>query len=263
MKMKGFFHIHSDFSDGVSSLEEIKKEAQKLGASFVFLADHLSKIGSESKIEEFLAKCIQLSDNDFLMVPGVEIDCSDGYHFLLYNASSFISRFLGKVISSDKFIQMLPENNYLLVLAHASTYNKAPTERILNNLDGIEVWNAKYDSKYAPSLKSLRYLKKNKNLIAIAGLDAHSIFSLRKIRIELNSEKLQIGEILNLLKKNEFKANNGLFSLSLNRPFKPYQYLFFGSINYFYAPIRTLFVFLAKRGFNPPESFKKLFHKIY
>ncbi|KAA0009578.1 MAG: DNA polymerase III, partial [Thermoplasmata archaeon] len=59
-EVKGDFHIHSTWSDGTASIEEIARKAQELGYEFVGIADHSASLKvAHGLSEEDLLKKIQ------------------------------------------------------------------------------------------------------------------------------------------------------------------------------------------------------------
>lgn len=257
MRVKGLFHIHSNFSDGELSLKELKKEAQKLGMNFILLADHFYQIGGREKFEELLKECQLISSDKFLIIPGFEIEFKEGYHLLVYN----VKNFFGNRPSLKEVVESPADKDCLLILAHSSQFFKRPPQEILDKVDGLEVWNARYDSRFAPNLKSLKWI--DKNLVAFIGSDAHGYFGLKKLWAELEIEKFEEREIINCLKRGQFKVSNGLFSIDLKEPLNFFQYFFFKTVNFCYAPIRFLLVSLSKKGLKYPKFLKKIFHKFY
>ncbi len=251
-------HVHSQYSDGESSLPEIKKQAKGLGMSFVFLADHVSLIEDEAERQEFCEECRRLSDDSFLFVPGFEIATSEGYHMLAYNTEEVME----EDVTWRRVVDFYKEKKgVFLALAHASQFSEKPPEEFLKSIDGIEVWNAKYDSKAAPNLKVMKWAK-DSGLIPLAGSDAHSSFALGKLWVEIETGKLNAEAILDALRKGNFKASNGSLVIDFEKNYNT-RLLLFVFVNAFYYPIRKTVLFLIKKGFKPPKILKKIFHRIY
>jgi histidinol phosphatase-like PHP family hydrolase len=259
MKIKGLLHVHSNFSDGELSLREIKEKAQRLGMRFVFMADHLSWIEDQSRFEKFLKECQKYSDEGFLMIPGYEVETKEGFHVLVYNVKSLVKNHLSFI---DLFNFFSERKDSFFVLAHASQAPKRPPQTFFEKIDGVEVWSSKYDSRYAPNLRSLKWAKEE-NLLSLVGSDAHGSAGLKKLWIELNVEKLEVKDIINSLKKKDFLVKNNLFSINLNSSFNFFHTFYFRFINLLWAPIRIPLVFLTRKGVRAPRIFKKIFHKFY
>lgn len=256
--MKGLIHIHSKYSDGDLSLPEIKERAQNLGANFVLMADHMEYFKSQKELDEMIEECRKLSGDDFLMVPGFEVSPKRSYHIIVYNGRNFINH----DPDFNDLIKLDFTDDQFLVLAHASHYSGKLPKELTEKLDGIEVWNAKYDSKYAPSIKSLRHLAET-NLIAMAGLDAHSAEGLEKLWIEAEIGELSVKEIFSAFRNKKFKVVSGRKTIDINKSFGFSQKFYFAFVNFIYFPIRTPLVFFAKLGLNYPKFLKKIFHKFF
>jgi hypothetical protein len=256
--MKGLIHIHSNYSDGELSLQEIKKEANSLGIKFVLMADHMEYFSSQEQVDKFVKECDKLSGEDFLMVPGLEISPKGDYHIIVYNGREFI-----KADSTiDSLVKIKSTENQFLVLAHASHYSGILPSKIVEKLNGVEVWNAKYDSKHAPSIKSYSFLEGN-NLVAMAGLDSHSRVSLNKLVIEVDIDNLNILSIFKSFRDKNFLIYNKKKKININRPFSLCQKIYFLLINFLYFLIRVSFIFFSKLGINYPKILRKIFHKLF
>ncbi len=258
MKFKGIMHVHSQYSDGEASLPEIKEQAKRLGMSFVFLADHVSLIRDEAERKAFNEECRQLSDGNFLFVPGFEVKTSEGFHTLAYNTTDLTE----EDVHWEQVVSFYEKKKgVFLALAHASQFSEKPPEEFLKRLDGIEVWNAKYDSKAAPNLKVMKWAK-DSGLIPLAGSDAHSSYVLGKLWVEVEADKLEPGEIINALRRGDFRASNGGLTVDFEKNYNTRLILFL-LVNAFYRPIRKTAIFLINKGFKPPKMLKKIFHRIY
>ncbi len=259
MIAKGLIHIHSNYSDGELTLKEIKNRAQVLGMNFIFLADHLSLIEVEKNgFEEFKRECEALSGEKLLVIPGFEIETKENYHVLVYNGRISVKDGL----SIRELFEIFSDQDVFLVLAHVSQISKKPPQELLEKVDAIEVWNARYDSKYAPDMKSLKWIK-GTSLVPFIGSDAHGILGLEKLWVEVEIERLEVKQIIDSLKKNKFKVTNNFTLINLKEPFTFFQFFYFKMINLFLAPIRNLFVFWIKKGFQPPDFIKKIFQRFY
>ncbi|MGB2869877.1 MAG: DNA polymerase/3'-5' exonuclease PolX, partial [Bacteroidota bacterium] len=143
--LQGTFHCHSTYSDGINTLEEMAKAAQKLGWRYLGIADH-SKVAvyagglSEEKIREQLKEIDQLNTmfKNFRIFKGTEVDILlDGS---LDYSDKVLSRFEFVVASIHSSMKMTEaeatkritralKNKYVTMLGH-------PTGRLLLSRDG-------------------------------------------------------------------------------------------------------------------------------
>ena len=152
MDIKGLIHIHSSYSyDGIFSLEELSELAKSKECSYIILTDHADDF-TEKKMKSLVNECNRLSDTDFVLIPGLEFTCG-GMHILAIGITEII-------FESDliKLIDRIHDKGGLAVLAHVVIYKNIPYGK-LKNIDGVEVWNTRYEGRFSPSLKSLGILK--------------------------------------------------------------------------------------------------------
>lgn len=138
--LKGTFHVHTNYSDGVSTLEEIAQAAQKMGLEYVGIADHSQSAfyarGLRVEDIERQHKEIEILNHtftNFKLLKGIEVDILvDGsldyvdsvlakFDFVI---ASVHSRFNMSSEEMTKRILRAMDNPYVTMLGH-------PTGRIL------------------------------------------------------------------------------------------------------------------------------------
>lgn len=144
----GLFHVHTTWSDGANSLEEMVKAAQKLGFKYIGLSDH-SKAAfyanglDESRLFEQakLVKMINSVEKEFHIFHGSEVDIlNDGkldfsdsvlkrLDFVIGSVHSHLS--MGKEDATRRIINAL-KNPFLTILGHM-------TGRLLLGRSGYEL----------------------------------------------------------------------------------------------------------------------------
>ncbi len=152
--IKGDFHLHSNFpidsshDYGSGTLEEIIKEAIKLGYKYVGLSDHSPAPGTHSKedIIKLVEKrtkfiqALQLKYKSIRVLNGLEIDIlsdgslavpEQGLKMLDYSVVGIHTGHRGDKESLTKRILKAMENPYTTILAH-------PTGRLLNKRDSFD-----------------------------------------------------------------------------------------------------------------------------
>ena len=141
---KGAMHVHSTYSDGEFTLAELREVFRAEGCSFVCMADHADAFDA-AKAARYVDECRALSAEDFCFLPGLEFGCLDRMHIAGFGVTA--------LIESDQppeVIEHIRRHGGVSVLAH-------PQDRLFDRIeafevlpDGIEVWNSKYDGRYAP-----------------------------------------------------------------------------------------------------------------
>ena len=141
----GDFHVHTRWSDGIGTIQDMAEKARRLGYSFLAICDHSRSVsyagglGTEAlmrQIEEI--EGLNKGMSDFRILSGIEVDIlSDGS----LDFEDDILRRLGVVIASvhtgfksrvtERMIRAVG-NPYVNILAH-------PTGRILTQREGYDV----------------------------------------------------------------------------------------------------------------------------
>jgi DNA polymerase (family 10) len=147
-EIKGDLHVHSKWSDGASSIEEITKAAQKRGYQYVAICDHSKSLKiahglDESRLMKQIEEIDQINDKlkGFQILKGTEVDIlTDGKLDLPEKILEKLNIVVGAIHSGFKqdkgkmtkrIIRAL-ENPYIHILAH-------PTGRLLGARDPYEV----------------------------------------------------------------------------------------------------------------------------
>jgi len=146
--IKGLFHIHSTWSDGANTIEEMALAAQKAGYSWMGIADHSEaaayahgiKRNELPKQHEEIDR-INANMKDFKIFKGAEVDILDRgridyddktLHSLDFIVLAVHSRFnMTEKDMTDRIVKAM-ENDYFTILAH-------PTGRLLLAREGYPV----------------------------------------------------------------------------------------------------------------------------
>lgn len=182
-------HIHSTYSDGKSSFEEIIKQAKEKGYKLISITDH-NTIEGHKKYK------------DDILIPGVEFDCWINHifiHLLAYNidvTNEEILQFMAKTKAETEgdFIRLFSKRNVpklikaihnaggIAVLAHPACYWAISLDRLVKKLikyglDGIEVYypypRFRKIVKFHSSKDVMKIANKYPQLIKTGGTDFH------------------------------------------------------------------------------------------
>jgi len=146
--IQGTFHVHTDFSDGVDSLERVVEAAKKLGFSYVGISDHSKTayyaggLKPDTVLRQWeMIDRINENSSSFHIFKGIESDILpdgsldyddsilEGFDFVI---ASIHSSFTMKKDAMEKRILKAMENPYTTMLGH-------PTGRLLLSRDGYQV----------------------------------------------------------------------------------------------------------------------------
>jgi len=187
--VKGLFHVHSNHSfDGESSIEELVRFCRENRFAFVCVTDHADRMDDES-VRRVVRDCDAHSLGDVKIIPGLEyaFPQDDGVHLLCVGIREPIRE---KRIASA--VVEVRRRGGLAIVAHPSRNGYRIPEEIVSAIDGIEVWNAAYDSRYLPDTGSLALWKsvreRNPRVMAYTGLDMHGLRGYREVFLELQRE---------------------------------------------------------------------------
>jgi len=185
-------HFHTHYSDGNNSIEEIAKQAGKLGIG-VAITDH-NEIKGAVEIDSY---------KDILSIPGIEITSKEGTHILVYfydikSLKRFfkndVKPFLGDTVMSstslemEEIIKRARAFKTVTVFPHPyspvftgiynSYFPKERLDRLFKVIDGVEVINSGNLKKWNLKCALLGF---NLNKAITGGSDGHTLVCLGKV----------------------------------------------------------------------------------
>jgi hypothetical protein len=240
--MKVMIHAHTTFSaDGELSPLELGELARSKGFDAVLVSDHFESMKPQ-KFAELVDACRRVAG--CLMVPGYERSFR-GFHVLALGIDRWFD---------DADVAAWAENvrraGGIVAVAHPSRYHhKIPIE-ILNACDGVEVWNSKfaYDGEVAPHPRAYTLLGQKR--FPLCSQDLHGVRHASRVGIEIPKQCPSGAEILDCIKRREYRMTNGLLH-------------FDGNLSAIAAPLLAAFHYARrktvkmaieiKRQFKPPK----------
>jgi predicted metal-dependent phosphoesterase TrpH len=204
---KGVLHIHSVFSDGEESLDRLAERFRLAGMSFAAVSDH-AEVFDDRRMEEYVLLCEALSSSSFVVIPGLEFALHGGdIHILGYGITRRV-----RFKSAEGLVDGIHDAGGIAVLAHPPFGSINILGSVRAKLDGIEVWNGRYDGTHAPRADSFQLLRRirsmNPKAVAYCGIDLHKAAQLRKpVFIELEADRLDRDTILGTLRTGKFTVN--------------------------------------------------------
>ncbi|MBE7414093.1 MAG: hypothetical protein HS130_02210 [Deltaproteobacteria bacterium] len=218
--MRGIFHAHSTYShDGRCTLPELVSLCKAQGLGFVALSEHAEDMDS-ARMDAFTSECKELSKRGVILMPGLEFGFSEypKLHLLGIGVTRFIPP--GDI---SRTIDAIREQGGLSVIAHPARNGHFVPEHIKGKLDGLEVWNASYDSRYLPHHRSValyRSLRRmNGSLLAFGGLDFHTARNFRELDLVVEGSPADAEELLLLLRNGSYTNKGKLFTIGSRQEF--------------------------------------------
>jgi len=200
--LKGAIHIHSTYSDGEFTLTELRALFAAEGCSFVCMTDHAEWFDADS-LAAYIHECAALSDDSFRFVHGLEYECEQRMHILGYGAEK-----LAATQDPQEVIRHIDRHNAISVIAHPKDVFFPWIESFETLPAGIETWNSKYDSRYAPRPGTFALLQKlqqrKPGMLAFYGQDLHWKKQFHGLFVQLNCQSNEPAQILNALRHGEY-----------------------------------------------------------
>jgi hypothetical protein len=200
--LKGALHIHSTYSDGEFTLRELRDVYLADGCCFACVTDHADCF-DEALVEAYVAECAALSDHRFTFVPGLEFPAVHRMHILGYGVTR-----LTTASEPSAVVAHIDACGGVSVIAHP----RDPHFEWIAGLEclpqGLEVWNSKYDGRYAPRARTfglLRALQGRKpGLLAFYGQDLHWRTQYRGLMVQIDVDAPSPPLILDALRRGAF-----------------------------------------------------------
>lgn len=181
-ELRGIVHAHSTRSfDGACDYAALRELFIAGNLDFVCMTEHIEHL-VQADIDAILADCAAHSDERFLFVPGIEMDC-------------FVVYFLGvsptRVDFSDNrtIFDSLHPNARLCVLSHPIKAKYDYPGWVVEACDAVEIMNNKHDGKFffrPQSERMLARIRRDKpGVAAVVGMDFHRVDQFCPIHIRL------------------------------------------------------------------------------
>lgn len=212
MPRTGIIHAHSKFSyDGVHTLEELVALARRQGFDFIAMTEHSDALDAD-QMTRFVQECRRLSDSQFLVIPGIEFPCISDLHILGMGIERLTD-------SSDPtfVVRFIHEQGGLAIIAHPSRNGYKIPKGLETVIDGIEIWNARYDGWFVPNDHSIVLWKDLQGgrgeLVAVGGQDLHEMKPRGHVKTVIAHDELSQATIFQALKDRRFWISNSYLRL--------------------------------------------------
>lgn len=225
MSCAAALHVHSDYShDAVDSLEALRDRCVERGISTVCLTEHAEDLDAAT-FAEYVRHCEALSDATFSYVPGLEyrFPTHRGVHVLALGAGDWMTP-----TTLEAFFAEADRVRAFTILAHPLTCRYSPPSIVGERIDGIEVWNARYNTRYLPDPDAITLYRRlaaaRPTLRATVGLDLHDARVDGELRIAMAGAG---DDFIGALRRGEYTnaGRNLAFDASANIPDRTMQTL--------------------------------------
>lgn len=185
----GVVHVHSAYShDCRDALPRLREFALERGLQFVGLTDHAEDF-DEARFVAYREECAGLSDDAVVLIPGLEFrfEGYTGLHLLALGLTRWIAP-----TTPAEFLTSTRGTTGLTIAAHPVLFKYVAPPDVLAGIDAIEVWNAKYNTRYLPDPRAIRLLhevrRTRPDVVATVGLDQHDAANDRRTRIIVDQD---------------------------------------------------------------------------
>jgi hypothetical protein len=200
--LKGALHVHSTYSDGERTLADLRRLFIAEGCTFVCLSDHADAF-DPALVQKYVVECASLSDERFLLVPGLEFGCDRRMHIVGFGVTS-----LCRSNDPQEVLAHIRRANGVSVIAHPPNVLFEWIESFGERPMGIETWNSKYDGHYAPRASTFRLLHRLQRhtpaMLAFYGQDLHWLKQYHGLFTIADADFLTSAAILHALRSGAF-----------------------------------------------------------
>jgi vacuolar-type H+-ATPase subunit F/Vma7 len=213
-RLLGVTHVHSTYSfDGKLQLREVARFFRERGVDFVLMSEHIEEIATP-RIRDFVRECRAISDDNFTLVPGIEMD---EFHILLFGVEE-----PEDIEDHRALMEHFLKRGALMVLSHPVKIRRGIPEHVRPRLAGVEVWNSRHDGRVYPRLSNIRLYDElrrssSRPLPALCGLDFHSRQDEADLRLEIDAPDRSPRAILEEIRQGRTRILKGGQLLPLDR----------------------------------------------
>jgi PHP domain-containing protein len=185
----GAIHMHSDYShDGLDSLESLRDACIARDIHWVGMTDHAEDL-DPAVFEEYKAHCGALSNDTFTFIPGLEYRFAGfrGVHLFAVGLRTWI-----EPRTFEEFFDQTRDTAQFTVLAHPVLCRYTVPQIVLDRIDGIEIWNTNYNTRYLPDPRAIALYHalhdRRPPAVATVGLDQHDSRNDRGVRTLISTD---------------------------------------------------------------------------
>lgn len=210
-RLTGVFHIHTVFShDGHVDLPSLRKTCRASGMSFACITDHAEGM-SPDDVTAMVRECALVSDAEFTAVPGLEFAVDDAKHILAVGL-----REMPAYSSLESLLCAARRLGALTVLAHPKIGKINFRREALSLLDGVEVWNSRYDGRFVPNPTALSLFRdmaaRKPDILAFSGNDAHYPDQVKRVTTHVYGCD-SLSDIIQALAAGRFDSGGGIWRI--------------------------------------------------
>lgn len=204
-------HVHSTWSDGEFTLEELRAVFLRQGVRAVFMSDHDTAF-VPAQLQAYRDACAAVSDDQLRVIAGLEFTAPDRMHIVGYGVTE-----LSPDPAPEAIFRHVSAHEGFSVLAHPRDDHFARIEKLSELPDALEVWNSKYDGKRGPRARTFALLgrlrQRTPGLLAAYGQDLHWRNQYRELITWVDATSNEPATLLGALRRGAYEARTRTLSL--------------------------------------------------
>lgn len=263
--LRSALHVHTTYSDGELTLSGARELFAAAGCRVVCVTDHAEAFTPES-VAAYVNECEALSDDRIRLVAGLEFGCHGRMHIIGYGVTDLTTS-----TDPQSVIQHIREAGGVAVIAHPYLEHFPYIETLASLPDGIEVWNSKYDGRFAPRPETFRLLQRlqarQPNVLAFYGLDLHWPMQFSRLFVDLECDDASREAVLAALSRGAFSAVRGNLVLPSDGAVEEALLVAFGRTNARSRRLRRAMVSmrrgLGRFGDHLPRALKSQLRRLF
>jgi hypothetical protein len=261
---RGVAHVHSTYSfDGHLALGDLVAFFKERGIQFVLMSEHVESL-DPAKICSFISDCRSYSSDLFLLIPGIEIDALNGLFYSVQPVEPWKDY--------EDLARQLIAGGAMAAVSHPVKLKKNIPKVMASLVEGVEIWNSRYDGKMAPNGRIVEFwclLRQHlgRRLVPLCGIDFHKKHDFTPLMFEVECERLEREIIMAAIRAGSFRIVLSGKTLPLNFASGklPFTYQLYSTLYRFaYVAIYSIHRAALKFDFfSIPNWLKSLLRRIF
>ena len=263
MPFRGVAHVHSTLSfDGHLPLDRLATFLSDRGVQFALVSEHVETLDAP-KVQQLIRECRVCSTESFLMIPGIEIDALNALFYGIAAVDGWTD--------NDDLARQLAASGAMVVVSHPVKVKGDLPALTASLVEGVEVWNTRYDGKLAIDLSILRYWRSlerqlRRRLRPLCGIDFHSTRDFASVTFNVDCEHLDSAELLNAIRSGRYviaRAGKAI-PLDVREGTLPLHYMFYSRCyRMIFALAHVLHRGMSRLGLNIPPALKAPLRRLF
>jgi hypothetical protein len=201
MILKGACHVHTTFSfDGKVEIARLHDFFASNGFDFVLMSEHIEHLDL-ARMHQIYDACQSVSNEQCVLIPGIEID---ELHILIFGMARPEA-----YDGLESFTRECQRRGAFIALSHPVKIRKGIPAVVLPMLEGVEIWNTRYDGRRSPRPASqalFEQLRQNSpGLVALGGMDFHSFADFSPVSLQVEARNREPGVIMEAIRGGKLR----------------------------------------------------------